>query len=468
MENYETQFLSITPLEMPAPNGSIPYADLTALISIKTTDAYERELRKLAQKLPFKTSSWPSFGQDSGDGSRVEVGEFKRQLQYCERGSCQVREDCENLIDLSYQVLNIVCPNLSSSAEKIAQNLDCIKDQRLLIWLRMSSEIFHMYQVNSYFGIRMLNANVTWMCEELVRMGVFNNTTDAFKSEKHIVQGLMLSGLPKSIASTFYQQLKKASPAASPDSSSDSEYYTRRKNADETDSGRSATKPHENEVVIHRQINHKTMRVIVGLIALSISPSAYFLSGCPDKLSSISISYWTDAHDIFVGSLVAVGFFLSAYNGAGIKRDMEYYISRAACVFALCVAFFPTVGFNDSNVPAKWVLTITETLGVTPDIVHNLSAVLYFSCLITLICFFSVRAMKKGKAVRAYFYRVLAALMVIGIITLSIIGKVTDWDSTVFWIEVWGLTLFGVGWLVAGSYKAESPSINDLCNNPHE
>jgi hypothetical protein len=210
MENYETQFLSITPDEMPSPKGSIPYGDLTALVSIKATDAYERELRKLAKKLPYKTSSWPSFGQYTEDWYKVEVGEFKRQLQYCERGSCQVREDCENIIDLSYQVLNIVSPGLTSSASKVAENLDRIQDQRSLIWLRMSSEIFHMYQVNNYFGIRMLNANVTWMCGELVRMGVFNNTSDAFKSEKHILHGLMLSGLPKSTASKFYQELQNA------------------------------------------------------------------------------------------------------------------------------------------------------------------------------------------------------------------------------------------------------------------
>jgi hypothetical protein len=210
MENYEAKLLSVTTDEMPSPKGCIPYADFSSLVSIKTVDAYERELRNLAKKLPYETSSWPSFGQYNEDRYRVEVGEFKRELQYCERGSCQVRESCENLIDLSYQILNIVSPNLTQSASKVAETLDRINDQRLLIWLRMSSKIFYMYQINNYFGIRMLNANITWMCEELVRMGVFGNTADAFKSEKHIIQGLMLSGLPKSTASTLYLYLLNA------------------------------------------------------------------------------------------------------------------------------------------------------------------------------------------------------------------------------------------------------------------
>ena len=210
MENYESKLLSVATDEMPLIKGCIPHADFSSLVSIKAVDAYERALRDLAKKLPYKTSSWPSFGQYNEDWYRVEVGEFKRELQYCERGSCQVRESCENLIDLSYQILNIVSPNLTPSASKVAETLDRIKDQRLLIWLRMSSEIFHMYQINSYFGIRMLNANVTWMCEELVRMGVFGNTADAFKSEKHIIQGLMMSGLPKSTALTLYLELQNA------------------------------------------------------------------------------------------------------------------------------------------------------------------------------------------------------------------------------------------------------------------
>jgi hypothetical protein len=109
---------------------------------------------------------------------------------------------------LSYQILNVVSPSLTPSASKAAHNLDAIKEQRLLIWLHMSSKIFHMYQANSYFGTRMLHTNVTWMCEELVRMGVFSNPKDAFQSKKHILHGLMLSGLPKSMASTLYEELQ--------------------------------------------------------------------------------------------------------------------------------------------------------------------------------------------------------------------------------------------------------------------
>jgi hypothetical protein len=209
-----------------------------------------------------------------------------------------------------------------------------------------------------------------------------------------------------------------------------------------------------------RQINHKIMRVIVGVIALFLSPAVLLLSGHVNDLSSISISYWTDAHDIFVGSLIAVGFFLSAYNGTGNGRDWEYYLSKLACVFAICVALFPTEGFNNTNIPAKWAVAISGLFGLVPEHIHYGAAILLFGCLIAMMWFFSIRAMKKGKSGRAYFYRVVSILMAVGIAGILLIGKVVfDWRDTIFWVEVWGLTLFGLGWLVAGSYKNNEQSI---------
>lgn len=207
MKSYEAKLLSLIADEMPIPIANIPYASLSILLLLNDNDGYEHSIRKLADKLPYKLSAWPVFGQYVDDWYRVEVNEFKQQLQYCERGSCNNVADCEDNIDLSYRIFGIVSPSLTSSALKIANVLDRIEDQRLLIWLQMSSEIFHMYQVNQYFGMRKLNSNVGWMCEELVRMGIFDNPLDAIHSSNHILKGLMLSGLPKSMALKLYMDL---------------------------------------------------------------------------------------------------------------------------------------------------------------------------------------------------------------------------------------------------------------------
>lgn len=202
-----------------------------------------------------------------------------------------------------------------------------------------------------------------------------------------------------------------------------------------------------------RQINHKTMRVVVGIIALVLSPLTYFLSGV--HLTSISGSYWTDAQDIFVGSLVAVGFFLSAYNGAESKRDLEFYLSKFACLFALCVAFFPTEDKIGNGMPAVWIESISGALGLKTMYIHYGAAVALFVSLVIMMWFFSVRAKMKGKQFRAYLYRGISIAMAVGIIGFIIAGQCCGLKSYIFWLEFWGLSLFGLGWLIAGSYKTE-------------
>jgi hypothetical protein len=210
MINYEKQLLTLKPNELPEPKGCIPFSSLTQLVSITKVDAFHKEIIQLACSLPYGTSSWPSFGSYVDDWYRVEVDGYKKQLLTCERGSCRVVADCENMIDLTYHILNVAIPSRTESAATLLEKLDHIKDQRLRIWLSKSSKIYQMFQINKYFGVRQLNSSVTWMCEELVRMGVFKSVSDAFESEKHIIKGLMLSGLPRSEAKKMYSDLKNA------------------------------------------------------------------------------------------------------------------------------------------------------------------------------------------------------------------------------------------------------------------
>lgn len=209
-ENYESQLLALNPEPLPVPYGCLPYRDLVGLVSIDTVKTYERRLRELAKMLPYQISSWPCFGEYCEDGYSVDVGPLNYQLLYCERGRCDVREDCKNLVDLSYAIFSLVSPNLTTAASKLTKNLDGIKDQRLILWLRMSSEIYHLFQVNRCFGSRKLTDNLIWMCQELVRMGVSQNSSEAFNSERHIMQGLKLSGLPETLAADLYRELQNA------------------------------------------------------------------------------------------------------------------------------------------------------------------------------------------------------------------------------------------------------------------
>lgn len=210
MENYESKLLEIKSAKLTKPISRIHYRQLTSLTSIESSKEYGNEVKRLADLLPFKVNRWPSFGDYSDDWFKVEVNEFDNQLQYCERGSIDIRQNCSNQIDLFFYILDAVMPSFTSSAIELSNELDRIKDQRLLLWLSMSSKIYLMYQVNEYFGLKALIKNVTWMCQELVRMGVFKTTSEAFKSDKHILSGLSICGMPIEIAKELYNKLNYA------------------------------------------------------------------------------------------------------------------------------------------------------------------------------------------------------------------------------------------------------------------
>ena len=209
-----------------------------------------------------------------------------------------------------------------------------------------------------------------------------------------------------------------------------------------------------------RVINHKTMRAIIGSIAILMPIFVVLLSGY-QELSSISISYWTDSHDIFVGSLIAVAFFLSAYNGTGTcGKDMEYWLSKAAFIFALCVALFPTTDFNEcEDCAPQWIMYISDSISLEPHEIHNTAAILLFICFFFLISFFSTRAKKKGKLFRSKFYQGISLSMLFGMPSVYFFGKISGWYEPIFAVEVFGLSLFGVGWLVAGWYKTENQHV---------
>jgi lipid-A-disaccharide synthase-like uncharacterized protein len=206
-----------------------------------------------------------------------------------------------------------------------------------------------------------------------------------------------------------------------------------------------------------RVINHKVLRQGTGIIALLMPFAVQFLSGEESSLQSISASYWTESGDIFVGSLIAVAFFLAAYNGTSLcQKDAEYWISKAAGLFALFVALVPTA--KDGYYPPQWVAKMT--FGHTAT-VHYIAAISLFICLYLLINFFARRAKYKGKRSRSKIYAAIGLGMLIGMPAVYFIATALGSDDQIYWVEVLGLVLFGAGWLVAGSYKTES-KLNSL------
>lgn len=218
-----------------------------------------------------------------------------------------------------------------------------------------------------------------------------------------------------------------------------------------------------------RVINHKTLRIMIGVIALTLPFAVILLSGKPfDEMTSISISYWTDANDIFVGSLVAVAVFLMVYNGTSdCIKDFEYWLSKGGFIFTLLVVIFPTTNFNGNYalVPdgdkygalPGWLQPIAEFIPIPPNYIHGLAAALLFVCLILLMAFFSQRAKNKGADLRAKHYLLISLTMAISLPTILIVGSMFEEFAEVFWVEFVGLILFGGGWLYSGWYTDFAP-----------
>src|SRR5467141_2031420 len=86
------------------------------------------------------------------------------------------------------------------------------------------------------------------------------------------------------------------------------------------------------------EIDHRTLKLLVGLIALSLANLTSFFAD--SKITSISESYYEGgwSQSIFIGFLFAIAAFLLAYNGYS-RPDMV--LSKLASVAAFGVAMFP-------------------------------------------------------------------------------------------------------------------------------
>lgn len=187
------------------------------------------------------------------------------------------------------------------------------------------------------------------------------------------------------------------------------------------------------------EIDHRTMKLLVGVIALGLAWATNSLAG--GNLTSISESYYAGdwPRGIFIGSLFSIASFLVAYNG---QSTPEMILSKVAAIAAIGVALFPC-GCNGHE----------EIM----DGVHGGSAAVMFFVLTGLCWIFYQRASRKeGKMAkfRAFIYLLCGATMLGSVLVLFLATKHPNLFSAhrpdiIFWGERLGLTAFGIAWLTA-------------------
>lgn len=187
------------------------------------------------------------------------------------------------------------------------------------------------------------------------------------------------------------------------------------------------------------EVDHHTLKLIVGVIALTLANLTAYFSSAP--LESISASYheggWS--RDIFVGFLFAISAFLFAYNG---YSRLEMVLSKLAAFAAVGVAIFPCqCGTQVEIIP----------------MVHAIAAAIMFLILAAFCGMFYRRARAKHRREadwRAYIYAMCGAVIVAAVAILAADGLMGGRLSAsvprlVFYGERAGLIAFGVSWLVA-------------------
>lgn len=188
------------------------------------------------------------------------------------------------------------------------------------------------------------------------------------------------------------------------------------------------------------EIDNHTMKLIVGLIALSLPVLTSNLSVTP--LDSISAAYWDIGgwpRNIFVGFLFAIAAFLLSYNG---HSDKEMILSKVAAFASVGVAMFPC--------------ECSQQAEIIP-VVHYVSAAVMFGILAIFCYFFLQRTRPKDwlqARIRAVIYAscgliiVMAmALMAADYLTENALSQ--HINRFTFYAEAAVLIAFGVAWLTA-------------------
>ena len=184
--------------------------------------------------------------------------------------------------------------------------------------------------------------------------------------------------------------------------------------------------------------DYRALRLLMGLIAFSLPFATNLISGT--HLTSISASFYTKAHDVFICLLCVISTLLLAYNGHSTKEKLA---SKVASLATLVVVIFPTSQAGSD-------LTTTGAI-------HYSGAAIVFGILI-YFCLGPFRGSalqdnsQKGKR-RAVIYLLCGWIMILAM-ALAVLSQVMPSENqasrAVYWAETVSLLSFGVAWIVAG------------------
>ncbi|MFW0796925.1 hypothetical protein AAFP30_24180 [Gordonia sp. CPCC 205515] len=167
-----------------------------------------------------------------------------------------------------------------------------------------------------------------------------------------------------------------------------------------------------------------------------------------DLQGSISGFYYTDARDVFVGIVVAVGVALIAYRGYSVG---ENWLLNLAGVLAIVVALVPTTPPGDGGM----------------NLVHTAAAIGFFLVIALSIVLYgrlTLSLLDPAEAQRfSVAYWILTALLVVLPILAAVIAHRTGPSTALFWIETAALIAFVAFWVTKTAELWRSDADQRIC-----
>ncbi|HEX2879737.1 MAG TPA: DUF998 domain-containing protein [Polyangiaceae bacterium] len=208
--------------------------------------------------------------------------------------------------------------------------------------------------------------------------------------------------------------------------------------------------------------NYQLQRLMIG-VAAGLLPILVFFFGC-DQLTSISASYHSDARDIFVACLSAVGGLMLPYQGKDATEKEEFWLAKVGGLAALVVAFVPTA-CPPTGEPSYTCL-VDVACSTANESVHIGAAIVVFGILVRLCWIFHNRALAKKNeegpmaAIRAYVYRGCIAANLLGFIIIALTKTDVNLGATaMFRGEAILLGAFSIAWLTASQLILVDPKV---------
>ncbi len=209
-------------------------------------------------------------------------------------------------------------------------------------------------------------------------------------------------------------------------------------------------------------LSYKTLRRLVGILALSISIICILgglFFGNKNVENSISAYYYTNMGDFLEAVLMGIGAFIIFYYG---YSTLDRIINTLAGFFCICISLFPA-----SN-------GITMTVGIfqinsnISNIIHLIVSAIFFALLGFISMFLFTKTNKQivkvigkndtmtnQKKIRNIIYIVCGAIIAICGITIGLlfafVGEtIMNKYYMVLILEIIILTAFGISWLIKG------------------